>query len=500
LGDRPDEPVPVAIETTRGLLVAALRATGRPVFAINPLAVARYRERHSVSGKKSDHGDAVVLANILRTDRHAHRALANDSELAQAVAVLARAQQDAVWARTDAHNELRSVLREFYPSMLAAFADKRGGIMRAEARLILAAAPTPIQAARLTVSKIRSLLRKAGRVRQLDEEAHRLQKTFRLQWPHQLVQVEEAFGLQAAALLRMLDVACANADALERATAEAFVRHPDAEIITSFPGLGTITGARVLAEIGDDRARFVDARGLKAYAGAAPVTRASGKTCFVTARKIKNDRLADAGYAWGLHGLDRIVRCQGALRPATGHRRSTPCSPEAPVQSTDRMPPPLPRDRPAVQGSRCISSAIDSKCLTPTGVGCLVGPAQLPVLPLELGDPPSLLGRGARPGAVVDLGLADPVAKRLGADAELAGDLGDHAEAVAALLDGLLHHPDRPLTQLGRVLPGRGLGCHLCSILSKRWSLHQTQGGSTRGLSGPSRSSESIAAYDRCGE
>jgi transposase len=80
-GDSPEAPVPVAIETTRGLLVACLRATGRPVYAINPLAAARYRERHAVSGKKSDHADAVVLANILRTDRAVHRSLRADSEL-----------------------------------------------------------------------------------------------------------------------------------------------------------------------------------------------------------------------------------------------------------------------------------------------------------------------------------------------------------------------------------------------------------------------------------
>src|ERR1700712_4025062 len=71
-GDSPEEPIPVAIETSRGLLVAALRATGRPIYAINPMAVARYRERHCVSRKKSDHVDAMTLANILRTDAHAH--------------------------------------------------------------------------------------------------------------------------------------------------------------------------------------------------------------------------------------------------------------------------------------------------------------------------------------------------------------------------------------------------------------------------------------------
>jgi hypothetical protein len=118
-GDRAEDPVPVAIETPRGLLTACLRATGRKVYPINPMAVARYRDRHSVAGRKSDHGDAVVLANILRTDAHAHRPLPADSELAQAIAVLARAQQDAVWARTAAHNKLRSQLREYYPGFLA---------------------------------------------------------------------------------------------------------------------------------------------------------------------------------------------------------------------------------------------------------------------------------------------------------------------------------------------------------------------------------------------
>src|SRR5579859_5268101 len=74
-GDSAEDPVPVAIETPRGLLVACLRATGRKVYPINPMAVARYRDRHTVAGRKSDHGDAFVLANILRTDSHAHRPL-----------------------------------------------------------------------------------------------------------------------------------------------------------------------------------------------------------------------------------------------------------------------------------------------------------------------------------------------------------------------------------------------------------------------------------------
>lgn len=100
------------------------------------------------------------------------------------------------------------------------------------------------------------------------------------------------------ALLGQLEAACTAADDLAKAVEEAFPQHPDAEIILSFPGLGVQLGARVLAEIGDDHQRFADARGLKAYAGASPITRASGKKSSITRRRVKNDRLNHAGYLW----------------------------------------------------------------------------------------------------------------------------------------------------------------------------------------------------------
>jgi transposase len=302
-GDSAEDPVPVAIETPRGLLVACLRVTGRQVYPVNPMSVARYRDRHSIAGRKSDKGDALVLANILRTDLHAHRPLPADSELAQAIAVLARAQQDAVWDRTQAHNRLRSHLREYYPGFLAAFAAAKGGIMRPEARAVLAAAPTPGDAAELTLARLRALLKKAGRSRGIDAEAHRLRDALRQQQMRQLPLVEQAMGRQSLALLRQLDAACASADDLEQAATESFNQHPDAGIITSFPGIGALTGARVLAETGDDRSRFTDAKGLKAYAGAAPVTRASGKSKSVTRRRVKNNRLSQAGYIWAFSAL-----------------------------------------------------------------------------------------------------------------------------------------------------------------------------------------------------
>ena len=193
------------------------------------MAVSRYRDRYSVSRKKSDAGDAFVLANILRTDIAAHRPLPADSELVQAIAVLARAQQDAVWERTCAHNKLRSLLREYYPALLQAFTDKRGGLLRPEARALLAAAPTPRTAAKLTITQLATLLRQAGRQRGIDTEATRIQQVLRAEHLHHLPLVEDAFGRQALALLRALDTATTNAEDLTTATIEHFDQHPDAE-------------------------------------------------------------------------------------------------------------------------------------------------------------------------------------------------------------------------------------------------------------------------------
>jgi transposase len=303
-GDSATYPIPVGIETDRGLWVAALRETGRVIYPINPLAASRYRARYGVSGAKSDAADAVLLANIVRTDPGAHRPLPADTELAHAVRVLARAQQDAVWARQQIGNQIRDLLKDFYPAALVAFAGlPDGGLARADARAVLAAASTPTQAAKLTPARLRRLLVKAGRKRHLDRDVERLREIFAGTYLHQPAVVENAMGIHLAALLGQLDAACTAVDELAEAAIAHFDQHPDAAIITSFPGLGMLTGARVLAEIGDDRTRFADARGLKAFAGSAPITRASGKKTVVLHRHIKNRRLNAVGPIWALASL-----------------------------------------------------------------------------------------------------------------------------------------------------------------------------------------------------
>jgi transposase len=122
----PDQ-VLIGIETERGPWVQALLAAGYVVFAINPLQVARYRERHSPSGAKSDAADAHLLAEIVRLDRVHHRRIAGDSEIAEHVKIATRAHQSMIWSRVRQVNVLRSLLREYYPAAVAAFGSDLAG-------------------------------------------------------------------------------------------------------------------------------------------------------------------------------------------------------------------------------------------------------------------------------------------------------------------------------------------------------------------------------------
>jgi transposase len=289
-----EDATPIAIETASGLLAAALIGAGFTLYAINPLAASRYRDRYAVSRAKSDPGDAFVLANILRTDRAQHRPVPADSELVQAIRVLARAQQDAVWDRQQAQNKLRSQLREYYPAALSTFADLSSPV----AIEVLLLAPTPAAAARLRRSSLRAALVRAGRQRGVDAEVDRILAGLQSEQLRQSQPVEEAMGEQASAYLRQVKTAVDNADRLQVVMTERFEQHPDAELITSLPGLGVVLGARVLGELGDDRTRFADAKGVKAFAGTAPVTRSSGTKRVVSMRVVRNKRLGQASYLW----------------------------------------------------------------------------------------------------------------------------------------------------------------------------------------------------------
>lgn len=292
--------VVVGIETERGLLVGGLLAAGYTLYAINPLQVSRYRERHTTAGGKSDAADAKVLADLVRTDRHNHRPLAPDSEQAEALRIVARAHKSLIYNRTRQQNALRAALREYFPAALSCFGSDLGA---AEAVAVLRLAPTPARARALSRSKIASALRRAGRVRRIEARASEIQAALREAHPEAPAPVAEAFGAAAAASLALMVTLGDEIARLERELEGRFEAHPDAEILRSLPGLGLVLGARVLSEFGDQPSRYADARGRKAYAGTAPITRASGKRRTVLARHARNRRLADACEWWAFCSL-----------------------------------------------------------------------------------------------------------------------------------------------------------------------------------------------------
>jgi transposase len=300
--------VVVGTETDRGLFIGALVAAGYQLYAINPLAVSRYRDRHATSGAKSDPGDAKVLADLVRTDRHNHRPVAGDSELAEAVKVLARTHQSLVWTRQRQLNQLRSLLREFYPGALAGVGADLGG---RDALAVLQLAPTPILGRQLSRAKLAATLRRAGRQRGVEGRAAEVQAVLRQPQLEPSPVIAEAYGAAVTALVGVIGVLTSQLEHVTQQLQRHFDQHPDAEIVRSLPGLGVILGARVVGEFGDDPTRYANPKARKSYAGTAPITRASGKRQQVVARLARNRRLADACYQWAFSALGASPGARG---------------------------------------------------------------------------------------------------------------------------------------------------------------------------------------------
>ncbi len=285
--------VKIGIETDRGSWVAALVAAGYEVFAINPLSVARYRERHSTSGAKSDAADAHLLAEIVRLDRVHHLPVAQDTDQGEAIKLTARAHQSLIWDRSRHVARLRSTLREYFPAALLAFED----LDAPDALELLGRAPDPDQAARLSTTMISAALKRARR-RRVDERAHRLKNIFKAPELRQPLVLQSAYAAVVASEVAVITALNVQVDRLGAVVGEHFGRHRDAEIYLSLPGLGVILGARILGEFGDAPNRYADAKARKNYAGTSPVTKASGTKKVVIARYARNRRLGDALQQW----------------------------------------------------------------------------------------------------------------------------------------------------------------------------------------------------------
>jgi len=292
--------VVIGIETANGLLTRTLVAAGYQIFVINPLAASRYRGRHTISKAKSDPGDAKMLADLVRTDRQNHRLFAEDSEEAEAIKVLARMHKNLVWARQQQVNHLRNALREFYPAAIQAFGTDLASV---EALAILAKAPTPELGWKLTVAQIQRTLEKAGRQRRLESKASKIELCLRAPHAEAPPVVADAYGNTVSAAVVVIGSLNQQISELAQQMQLSFEKHPDAEIILSLPGLGSVLGARVIGEFGDAPNRFSDAKGRKNYAGTSPVTKASGTKHVVTARYVRKKRLADVCDRWAFCSL-----------------------------------------------------------------------------------------------------------------------------------------------------------------------------------------------------
>ena len=291
--------VVVGVETDRGLWVGALIGAGYQVYAINPKAVSRYRDRHRLGGAKSDRGDAKVLADLVRTDRHNHRPVAGDSPGADGIKVLARTHQNLIWAKARHTNQVRNALREYYPAALETFSD----LADRDTVAVLGRAPTPTLGARLTLPQIRAALKRGGRRRNLDKAARRIQKGLRAAHLTAPGPVADAYGATVAALVSIIGELNRQISEIEATLHTRFEQHPDAAVYLSQPGLGKVLGARALGEFGDDPDRYTSAKSRRNYAGTSPITIASGRKRAVLARHVRNRRLYDALDQWAFCSL-----------------------------------------------------------------------------------------------------------------------------------------------------------------------------------------------------
>ncbi len=319
--------IAVAIETPRGAIVETLLMSGCHVFAVNPKQLDRFRDRHTIAGAKDDRRDAFVLADALRTDPWAFRRLALDDPGLIQLRELSRLHDELGREHTRLTNRLREQLQRFYPQALALCPAADEPWLWG----LLERAPTPADARRLRPSTLRALLAEY-RIRRFSADVlhTELQAPALTVAPGTVEAAREhiAVLVERARLIHDQRARCERR--LEhllraRADAEAEVsEHRDVTILRSLPGVGTIVAATMLAEASGPLAAR-DYQTLRGHAGAAPVTRQSGKTRIVSMRRSCNARLRTAMFHWAGNSirLDRHCRAHyDRLRQRHGHARA----------------------------------------------------------------------------------------------------------------------------------------------------------------------------------
>jgi transposase len=289
--------LPIAIERAEGLLVEHLVGTGHAVYPVNPRIAARLRERYRVAPSKDDVFDAFTLADGLRHEHGRWRVLSPISpELAELRAVTRdRARLAEEQVRVEA--QLRAILESYHPAAARLFSS----LDRQIALAFIRDYPTPDAAARLGEARMRLFLARHGYTGRVPAAVllERLRDGLLSGAPGTVAGKQRT----ALAFVDVLALLTHKREQLDRDVAATLAQHPDAALFLSFPGAAAITAATLLAEIGEDRARFPTAGTLLAEAGLAPVTRSSGRTTRVRFRFAANHALRQAFTWWAYNSL-----------------------------------------------------------------------------------------------------------------------------------------------------------------------------------------------------
>ncbi len=279
-----------ALETSKGLLIDSILDAGYTVYPINPKAVDRYRDRYKVSGKKSDEFDAMVLANILRTDRSNYQPLLPDSPLTRHLRTLTNEYKVLIRLKTKLSNQLTSCLKDYYPAALELFCK----LDQSVSLNFLKEFSDPEAFERLTKTRIKRFLRKnhyRPGVEKKTDEIYTLSQEPQFK-------VEPSFAaaksLYMLTLVKQLETLLVSLEIFEKEIEKLLNQHPDKDIFLSLPGSSTITSAKFISEFGDNRNRYKKVSSVQAEAGTCPVTKQSGNQKFVYFRRACRKSFRDA--------------------------------------------------------------------------------------------------------------------------------------------------------------------------------------------------------------
>jgi transposase len=277
----------VGIERGDGPLVTALMAAGLTVFVIAPSTMKSHRGRYGSAGNKDDRFDAFVLADVVRTDQRRLTPLVADQPDTLTLRTLVRARKDLVGHRIAVANQLRAHLLTALPGVVGLFAE----LDAATSRAFIADFGTQDTIDELTAERLQPWL--------TQRHYHRRPATTLIKHLHNAARgitgpAGQALAGVTHAYLTALNAVMTQIDALEQQITTTLATHPDAPIFTSLPRAGTLRAARLLAEIGDSRARFPTPASLCGLAGVTPSTRQSGNTRIVAFRWAVDKQLRDA--------------------------------------------------------------------------------------------------------------------------------------------------------------------------------------------------------------